>query len=493
MGVKNGAEPIPSELQQTKGGCPVAMMVLEIPEELKVLEGPLNALVGEARRRLDDAKRGRRIDYELFEQRVAERVAMIEATTHAVTLAALDIDAERILINDKAHVRVGRYAAPYRTQAGEVSVERSLYRPVGERNAPVVDLVTLRSGAIGDGWLPGTARAMAHLLQQGTSREAEQTAQRLGRLPYSRSSFERVGHEVGALFAERRVEIEEALIRAYQVPQTATTVSVSLDRVSLPMEQEKPRSPGRPAKDAPKKSIERVFRMAYCGTVTLHDCKGEALCTIRYGCMPDSDPCRLVEAMASDVLALRRQREDLVIMQLADGAHENWNLLAEQFDEESFGETRELIDFWHLLEKLSAAANVVYGGDAPKERRRWRLHLLNSSTAASDILDELRASGCETVRVGDSCPVHEAITYLENHRDRMNYASARRRGLPIGSGAVEASCKSLVALRMKRPGSRWKHETGEHVLQLRALSLSDRWNQAMDLTLRPTPVYARVA
>jgi hypothetical protein len=64
------------------------------------------------------------------------------------------------------------------------------------------------------------------------------------------------------------------------------------------------------------------------------------------------------------------------------------------------------------------------------------------SAAASDILDELRASGLETVRVGGSCPVHEAITYLENQHDRMNYASVRRRGLPIGTGAVEEPARA---------------------------------------------------
>ena len=40
-------------------------------------------------------------------------------------------------------------------------------------------------------------------------------------------------------------------------------------------------------------------------------------------------------------------------------------------------------------------------------------------------------------------------------------------------------------MRMKRPGARWKEATGEHLLNLRALALSDRWESAMTLTLRP--------
>jgi hypothetical protein len=234
--------------------------------------------------------------------------------------------------------------------------------------------------------------------------------------------------------------------------------------------------------------------MAYCGTVTLHDEKGEALHTIRYGCMPESDEKALVTAMASDVLALRRKKPNLALVALADGSAENWNLLGEALDQQSFGQVHWLIDFWHVLEKLAAAAKVVHGDDAAAGVvRRWKLRLLNSNGAAAEILEELTRSGKEQIRVGDARPVHDAMTYLENNAERMKYATARYLGLPIGSGAVEATCKSLIGVRMKRPGSRWKHATGEHVIQLRALSLSDRWSQAMDITLLPAPVYARSA
>jgi hypothetical protein len=54
-------------------------------------------------------------------------------------------------------------------QTGGAPVTRSLYRRAGDRNGPVVDPVALRVGAIDGVWLPGTARDIAFLLQQGTS------------------------------------------------------------------------------------------------------------------------------------------------------------------------------------------------------------------------------------------------------------------------------------------------------------------------------------
>jgi hypothetical protein len=87
------------------------------------------------------------------------------------------------------------------------------------------------------GPVPDTARAMAFLLQQGTAREAHATARELGRLPYAAASFERVAYAVGAHAVARQEVVEQALIEATEVPPEAHSVSVSLDRVSVPIKE----------------------------------------------------------------------------------------------------------------------------------------------------------------------------------------------------------------------------------------------------------------
>ena len=460
--------------------------MLEIPDGCQCLVAPFEKLLFQVQALLERNGGGDSVDYSEVEDQVASGVAAIERATHEVLLGGLDVDTARVLIGGLEHVRVGRYPATYYTMAGPIVVERSLYRAAGRRNGPTVDAVSLRAGVVAEGWLPNTARAMAHLLQQGTSREAEATAGQMSRLPYSRSSFERVGHEVGALYVQDNLRVEQALIEAYQVPQEATGLSVSLDRVSVPMEEPNPNPASQAPGDKPKRHIVRNFRMAYCGTVTLHDKDGKALHTIRYGRMPKGDAVGLCEGLASDVDELRKRRPDLDVTLLADGAEEMWHQLDEQLNRETLGTTpTRLVDFWHTAEKLGHAAPVLSRPRTDEVLAQWRLRLLNQSPAAGEIRDELRASGRQWAAVGGSHPIHDAITYLDNHADRMDYATARAQGRPIGSGNVEATCKSLFEVRIKRPGSRWKETTGEHIVQLRALALSDRWDDAMRLTLAP--------
>lgn len=476
-------------------------MTIEVPEQFEEVGKAMAEHLALLQRTVDRLGGGKAVDYAAVEAAIAEGASKTELAAHCAILKELDIDVPAVMIGGVRYTQVGRCEGPYHTMAGSVSVERSLYRQSGERGGQpggrVVDAVSLRAGVVGDGWLPQTARAMSYAVQQGTSREAPATAREFGRLPYARVSFERVAHLVGALAVADHQDIEDALIDAVEVPAEACSVSVSLDRVSVPMEEPRPRPVGRPKKGAPKRPVERVFRMAYCGTVTLHDKDGAGRYTIRYGCMPGGDMLGLRDRMVADVATLRSKRPDLKIQLLCDGAPEMWKLLEDGFTPKFGDDFERLVDLYHLTGKLGAAASVLEDSAAGAGERLggWKQALLHRSSAATGILEELIASGCDE-GVGTDHPVHEAITYLQSHgceTNRMDYARARRLGLALGTGNVEATCKSLFEMRMKRCGARWKEDTGQHIVQLRAFAISDRWEPAIELTLRPLRQAVRAA
>ena len=464
----------------------MAKITLELPDEVA-------AQVQEMLRRLEattkaaQAADGTPLNVDVALSRITEATIAVGTEMKRRLVQGLDLEAQRVSIGGKRHTKVGRYEATYKTLEGEVKVTRNLYRPDGVRNGKTVDLVGARLGVVEDGWLPEAAAAMAFLLAQGTSRDAEATARALKRLPYSRSSFERVGHSVGSLHGIVRPEVETALIERFELPAEAHSVSVSLDRVAMPMEEPRAKPRGRPKKGAAKRPVSFVYRMAYCGTVTVHDAQGRGLHTIRYGRMPKSDAKALSESLAADVAALQTRCPQLKVCILTDGAPELHGLLDNALAEALPNVTiHRLVDFWHLVEKLGQAAALIHGeAEGRHVVARWKLSLLNSRHAIGQLIEALQRSGRCSTRVGDARPVGDVLRYLRNHRERMGYAAARALGLPIGSGNVEATCKSLVSLRFRRPGARWKEDSGQHVLDLRALALSDRFHDAMSLTLAP--------
>lgn len=265
-------------------------ILVRVPASMGKLAAAVTALVELAEAQHARGAASGPSGYDAFEAAVTEHVGAIERAVHEPALSALDIDVPAVTVDGRRFRRVLRSPGDFHTRAGRVSVTRTLYREAGNREAMTIDLVSLLAGVVADGWLPGTAKQMAHLLQQGTSRDAETSARQMGVLPYSRSSFERVGHAVGRRYVERAPVIERALIDDEDVPDEARSISVSIDRVSVPMEEPRERPVGRPRKGAPKNPISRVYRMGYVGTVCLHNADGHAIRVLRYGTMPGGDP-----------------------------------------------------------------------------------------------------------------------------------------------------------------------------------------------------------
>ncbi|MGH2718972.1 MAG: hypothetical protein ACRDJU_10365 [Actinomycetota bacterium] len=70
-----------------------------------------------------------------------------------------------------------------------------------------------------------------------------------------------------------------------------------------------------------------------------------------------------------------------------------------------------------------------------------------------------------------------ALGYFETNRERMRYASFRKLGLFVGSAAVEAGCRAVVAQRLKLSGMRWSIKGASGIVTLRCQAASGRWDE----------------
>lgn len=466
-------------------------ILIEVPAHYKGFVEAVRATAAELVEMEKETRGGRAVDAIKLEERTAEAAARVERAMLAELLGRLDVNEPHVLIEGRRYARVGRYRMTYYTMPGPIELERSIYRAVGDRNGATVDPIALRAGMVGGAWLPATARAIAQRLALGTSREAEAITGLEKRIPYSRTSFEEVAHLVGEAVVTRRESIEQVLIEAMPIPEGTASLGIALDRASMAFEEPRKRPPGRPRKDAPKRPISRVYHMAWSGTLTFHDREGTVIHTIHYGREP-SEGAALCESLVSDALGIRLRRPDLPITVLGDGAHELWNLFERELAEEA--DVTYTVDYWHLVQKLSAAASALTSNEADRDELmgRWRFDLLNRDCASTRILYELLSHVSHLASGEVDKAIHEATTYLTNHAARTAYASNRRRGLPIGSGPVEANAKSIYFVRMKRPGARWKVRTADHILQLRGHLLSERFAPAVNMAL-PKPQVVRKA
>jgi len=59
----------------------------------------------------------------------------------------------------------------------------------------------------------------------------------------------------------------------------------------------------------------------------------------------------------------------------------------------------------------------------------------------------------------------------------MRYAQFRRRGLFVGSGVVEAGCKTIMGRRLKHSGIRWTVRGANTIIALRCWQVSNRWEE----------------
>jgi len=154
---------------------------------------------------------------------------------------------------------------------------------------------------------------------------------------------------------------------------------------------------------------------------------------------------------------------------LADGAVWIWNLAAEQFPGAIL-----IVDFYHASEHLHKLSRSLFPSD-DAARRAW-------TTSAVDLLDKgeikslvaaLRSLVSERPELAGK--LETEAEYFGRNADKMRYPEFRAQGLFVGSGVIEAGCKTVIGSRLKQSGMFWTVEGANRIIALRCCRISGKF------------------
>jgi len=159
---------------------------------------------------------------------------------------------------------------------------------------------------------------------------------------------------------------------------------------------------------------------------------------------------------------------------LGDGAPCNWNIATTHFPGAIM-----ILDFFHASEHLTELSKILYSQDNPTQKelgKRWlseRLHALKHDGPKS-LIRALKRRRCKTEKQQEA--VRKELNYFRTNQARMDYPGHIKAGRMIGSGPIEAACKS-TGCRLKGTGMRWSEEGADKIMAVRTTILNGNAKQ----------------
>jgi hypothetical protein len=371
------------------------------------------------------------------------------------------------------------------TSLGTITLQRRLY----QADAGGLSYVPLdhRWDMAGHFAVEEVRQAVCFALAHMTAGEAEPLLRLCSLFQPSATAIQHIVDKVSAEIEPHR-EPWDTTIRARVEPPAETKVLVaSLDGTNVLLRepgvrrgrpQERPR--GEP--DEPKNA---TYKNAMVGTISFYGAvpagtEGpERLRSLYTARMPQEGALTFKQDFERQLAIVEKPLDPRVCkVLLCDGHRVLWNYADHQA---RFDDYEKLVDFYHTDEHLSHAAEALFGkhsGAAQRWYEKYRGVLLEQDDGVRSVRRSLAYYGRTRRRSADR---RQALgterTFFRRNQHRMAYASFRRRGLPIGSGPVEAACKSIVKTRLCRSGMRWSREGGQRILNFRCYAKSGLWNE----------------
>jgi hypothetical protein len=310
---------------------------------------------------------------------------------------------------------------------------------------------------------PGVRRMQGVVGQEGPFDQGRQQLKLLANLEVTTKAVERTAEAIGEDIATRtQAEIQRAmqLDLPIIVGEPIPVLYVQVDGTGVPVVKKE--TLGRQGKTPGEPAHTREAKLGCVFTQTTWDQKGYAI--------RDPDSTTYVAAIETAeefgkriyLEAWKRgwsRAEKKVFM--GDGSEWIWNI-AHQY----FPNATQIVDLYHARQHLWDVTRKLYSHQEAEQRRWMMIHQdLLDEGKIEELVAALRAIDSSTPEVADKIRVEAG--YFENNKERMRYPAFRAQHLFVGTGVIEAGCKTLIGSRCKQSGMFWTVRGANAILALR--------------------------
>jgi hypothetical protein len=319
---------------------------------------------------------------------------------------------------------------------------------------------------------PGVRRMHALVGQQAPFDQGREQMKLLAGLEVTTKSVERIAEAIGGDIAQReQAEIQKALQLDLPViaGEPIPILYVQMDGTGVPVVKKE--TLGRQGKTDGQPAHTREVKLGCVFRQTTWDEEGFALrdpdSTTYTGAIETAE--EFGKRIYGEALTRgwNRAKKKVVI---GDGAEWIWNLVAEHFPE-----AIPIVDLYHARQHLWAVARQLYPQEEAQQKAWMKVHQkrLLDKGKIEKLVGALRAIYTGNPALDEK--IRTEADYFARNAERMRYPKFRRQHLFVGSGVIEAGCKTVIGSRLKQSGMFWTVRGANAIMALRCSHLNGRF------------------
>jgi hypothetical protein len=319
---------------------------------------------------------------------------------------------------------------------------------------------------------PGVRRMLALVGAEAPFDQGRRQIELLAGLEVTAKAVERTAEAIGAdIAAGEQREIQRALQLSLPIAvgPSIPILYLEMDGTGIPVV--KAETGGRPGKVSGQPAHTREAKIGSIFTQTTWDKEGYAI--------RDPDSTTYVAAIESArefgprlyLEAWNRgwERAEKKVV-IGDGAEWIWNIA-----DDHFPGAVQIVDIFHARQHLWDVARKLYPGQEAEQKRWMAIHQdeLLDKGKIEELVDVLRAIDSLSPELLEK--IRTEADYFDNNKERMRYPKFRSQHLFIGSGVIEAGCKTIIGSRCKQSGMFWTVRGANAILALRCCHFNGRF------------------